>query len=88
MSFKSTRQFKDGVDEAFEAMKTRDKAKACYDFARDIAGSSRGGHRAPPEVGIGHLPRWTVCALRANFRISRRRPPENMLFMGSKSVQH
>ena len=58
MSIKSTRQFKDGVDEAFEAMKTRDKAKACYDFARDIAGSSRGGHRAPPEVSGGHLPRW------------------------------
>ena len=29
MSIKSTRQFKDGVDEAFEVMKTRDKAKAC-----------------------------------------------------------
>ena len=50
MSIKSTRQFKNGVDETFETMKTRDKAKACYDFARDIAGSSRGGHRAPPEV--------------------------------------
>ena len=35
MSIKSTRQFKNGVDEAFETMKTRDEAKACYDFARD-----------------------------------------------------
>ena len=35
MSIKSTRQFKNGVDEAFETMKTRDEAKVCYDFARD-----------------------------------------------------
>jgi hypothetical protein len=32
MSIKSTRQFKNGVDETFETMKTRDKAKACYDI--------------------------------------------------------
>ena len=32
---RTTRQFKNGVDAAFETMKTRDEAKACYDFARD-----------------------------------------------------
>jgi len=32
---KSVKQFKDGVDAAFETMKTRDEAKACYDFSRD-----------------------------------------------------
>ena len=35
MKIKSKRQFKDGVDAAFETQKTRDEAKACYDFARD-----------------------------------------------------
>ena len=35
MKIKTTKQFKDRVDSAFETMKTRDEAKACYDFARD-----------------------------------------------------
>jgi hypothetical protein len=32
---KSVKQFKERVDGAFETMKTRDEAKACYDFARE-----------------------------------------------------
>ena len=32
---KSTRQFKERVDAAFETQKTRDEAKACYDFQRE-----------------------------------------------------
>ena len=32
---KSTRQFKERVDSAFETQRTRDEAKACYDFARE-----------------------------------------------------
>ena len=32
---KTTKQFKDGIDAAFETQKTRDEAKACYDFSRD-----------------------------------------------------
>ena len=32
---KSKKQFKEQVDAAFETMKTRDEAKACYDFSRD-----------------------------------------------------
>ena len=32
---KSVKQFKSGIDAAFETMKTRDEAKACYDFARE-----------------------------------------------------
>jgi hypothetical protein len=32
---KSKKQFKAGVDSAFETMKTRDEAKACYDFSRE-----------------------------------------------------
>ena len=32
---KSTRQFKERVDAAFETQKTRDEAKACYDYARE-----------------------------------------------------
>jgi hypothetical protein len=32
---KSKREFKNKVDAAFETMKTRDEAKACYDFSRD-----------------------------------------------------
>ena len=32
---KSKKQFKSGVDSAFETMKTRDEAKACYDFSRE-----------------------------------------------------
>ena len=32
---KTTRQFKAGIDAAFETQKTRDEAKACYDFSRD-----------------------------------------------------
>ena len=32
---KSTRQFKEQVDAAFETQKTRDEAKACYDFQRE-----------------------------------------------------
>ena len=32
---KTKKQFKSGVDSAFETMKTRDEAKACYDFSRE-----------------------------------------------------
>ena len=32
---KSKKQFKAGFDSAFETMKTRDEAKACYDFSRE-----------------------------------------------------
>ena len=32
---KSVKQFKERVDGAYETMKTRDEAKACYDFARE-----------------------------------------------------
>ena len=35
MKIKSVKQFKERVDGAFETMKTRDEAKACYDFARE-----------------------------------------------------
>ena len=35
MKIKSTRQFKERVDAAFETQKTRDEAKACYDFSRE-----------------------------------------------------
>ena len=35
MKIKSRKQFKAGVDAAFETMKTRDEAKACYDFSRE-----------------------------------------------------
>lgn len=32
---KSKREFKNKVDAAFETMKTRDEAKACYNFSRE-----------------------------------------------------
>ena len=32
---KSVKQFKEHVNGAFETMKTRDEAKACYDFSRE-----------------------------------------------------
>ena len=32
---KTTKQFKDGIDAAFETQKTRDEAKACYEFQRE-----------------------------------------------------
>ena len=32
---KTMKQFKAGIDAAFETQKTRDEAKACYDFSRD-----------------------------------------------------
>ena len=32
---KTKKQFKAGVDSAFETMKNRDEAKACYDFSRE-----------------------------------------------------
>ena len=35
MKIKTTKQFKRGIDKAFETMKTRDEAKACYDFSRE-----------------------------------------------------
>ena len=35
MAIKTTKQFKAKVDGAFETMRTRDEAKACYDFSRD-----------------------------------------------------
>ena len=34
MKIKSKKQFKDGINTAFETMRTRDEAKACYDFSR------------------------------------------------------
>jgi len=35
MKIKSKKQFKDGINAAFETMRTRDEAKACYDFSRE-----------------------------------------------------
>ena len=35
MAIRTTRQFKERIDTAFETMKTRDEAKACYDFSRE-----------------------------------------------------
>ena len=35
MKIRSTRQFKERVDAAFETQKTRDEAKACYGFQRE-----------------------------------------------------
>ena len=35
MKIKTKKQFKEGVDAAFETQKTRDEAKACYDFSRE-----------------------------------------------------
>ena len=35
MKIRSAKQFKEGVDAAFETQKTRDEAKACYDFSRE-----------------------------------------------------
>ena len=32
---KTKKQFKAGIDSAFETMKNRDEAKACYDFSRE-----------------------------------------------------
>ena len=32
---KNKRQFREGIDSAFETMRTRDEAKACYDFSRE-----------------------------------------------------
>ena len=32
---KTIKAFKEGVDAAFETLKTRDEAKACYDYARE-----------------------------------------------------
>ena len=32
---KSKKQFKEVIDSAYETMRTRDEAKACYDFSRD-----------------------------------------------------
>jgi len=32
---RSTKEFKSRIDGAFEMQKTRDEAKACYDFSRD-----------------------------------------------------
>ena len=34
-AIRSTRQFKERVDAAYETQKTRDEAKACYDFSRE-----------------------------------------------------
>ena len=34
---KSTKQFKEQVDAAFATMQTRDEAKACYEFQREVA---------------------------------------------------
>ena len=35
MKIRSIRQFKQEIDAAFETMRTRDEAKACYDFSRE-----------------------------------------------------
>ena len=35
MKIKSKKQFKEVIDSAFETMRTRDEAKACYDFSRE-----------------------------------------------------
>ena len=35
MSIKTKKQFKEKINSAFETMRTRDEAKACYDFSRD-----------------------------------------------------
>ena len=35
MKIKSKKQFKQEIDTAFDTMKTRDEAKACYDFSRE-----------------------------------------------------
>ncbi len=35
MKIKTKKQFKERVDAAFETQKTRDEAKACYDFSRE-----------------------------------------------------
>ena len=35
MKIRSKKQFKERVDAAFETQKTRDEAKACYDFSRE-----------------------------------------------------
>ena len=32
---KSRKQFNEAIDQAFETAKTRDEAKACYDFQRE-----------------------------------------------------
>jgi len=32
---KTMKQFKEGINAAFETQKTRDEAKACYDFSRE-----------------------------------------------------
>jgi len=32
---KTIKAFKEGIDAAFETLKTRDEAKACYDYARE-----------------------------------------------------
>ena len=32
---KSKKQFKEGINSAYETMRTRDEAKACYDFQRE-----------------------------------------------------
>jgi len=32
---KTVKQFKDAINSAFETQKTRDEAKACYDFSRE-----------------------------------------------------
>lgn len=34
-TIKTKKQFKDRIDAAFETQRTRDEAKACYDFQRD-----------------------------------------------------
>jgi len=35
MKIKTKKQFKDRIDSAFETQRTRDEAKACYDFQRE-----------------------------------------------------
>ena len=47
MKIKSKKQFKDGVDAAFETLKTRDEAKACYDFQREEFKAKRQHAKAP-----------------------------------------
>ena len=45
---KTMKQFKAGIDAAFETQKTRDEAKACYDFSRASDSATRRVSREAP----------------------------------------
>ena len=68
MKIKTKRQFRDGIDSAFETMKTRDEAKACYDFSREE-------YNAAEEESCAHTPRRTpTCSRGATARAAGGRP--------------